>query len=468
MLAERPSLSSAVRAIAEEVLTASYDDIPAAELHQAKRLLLDTLGCALASRDCAAAQAVVASLDDLGGRPEATVLGTGERTSALNAILANGAMVRFLDLNDVQSSASRPGPRHGHNSEIYPVLLALCEREGGSGRDLLTAAWLSYEISTRFTESIPGRSLEFRGWNLDTRASFVVPLIAGRLLGLNADQIANAVGIALSRGLVLEVMDHPSEVNSMAKNLRYPLTAHLGVTAAYLARNGLTGPARALEGGDGFIERVLDGEYDLDHLLDPARQGQILHASMKRFAACFATHGHLNATLDLVTEHDLKPEQVTAVRIKTTTRGARHTGDPSRKHPQNKETADHSTYYVQAALITDRALGPAQYTPDHLFDPQINQLAELVTIEGDPDLDEVYPSAHVWIDLADGSTVDKYIGHPVGSPVNPLSDTQIEEKFTNLASAVLDPAATRAAIDAVWSIENSTDLTAFAAKFVGH
>ena len=106
MLAERPSLSSAVRSIAEEVLTVSYDDIPAAELHQAKRLLLDTLGCALASRDCAAAQAVVASLDDLGGRPEATVLGTGERTSALNAILANGAMVRFLDLNDVQSSAS--------------------------------------------------------------------------------------------------------------------------------------------------------------------------------------------------------------------------------------------------------------------------------------------------------------------------------------------------------------------------
>lgn len=106
MLAERPSLSSAVRSIAEEVLTVSYDDIPAAELHQAKRLLLDTLGCALASRDCAAAQAVVASLDDLGGLREATVLGTGERTSALNAILANGAMVRFLDLNDVQSSAS--------------------------------------------------------------------------------------------------------------------------------------------------------------------------------------------------------------------------------------------------------------------------------------------------------------------------------------------------------------------------
>ena len=115
------------------------------------------------------------------------------------------------------------------------MLLALGEREGASGRDLLLAAWLSYEISTRFTESIPGRSLEFRGWNLDTRASFVVPLIAGRLLGLDADQIANAVGIALSRGLVLEVMDHPSEVNSMAKP---PLSAD----RAPRGHRGLPGP----------------------------------------------------------------------------------------------------------------------------------------------------------------------------------------------------------------------------------
>ena len=91
----------------------------------------------------------------------------------------------------------------------------------------------------------------------------------------------------------------------------------------------------------------------------------------------------------------------------------------------------------------------------------------MVTIEGDPELDDVYPSAHVWIDLAYGTTVDKYIGHPVGSSENPLSDAQVEEKFTQLASAVLDPAAIRAAIDAVWAIEDSTDLTAFAAKFVG-
>jgi len=90
-----------------------------------------------------------------------------------------------------------------------------------------------------------------------------------------------------------------------------------------------------------------------------------------------------------------------------------------------------------------------------------------VEIEGDPELDDVYPSAHVWIDLADGTTVDKYIAHPVGSSQNPLSDTQVEEKFTQLASAVLDPEAIRAAIDAVWSVDTSTDLTAFATKFVG-
>ena len=141
-------------------------------------------------RDSAAAAALLNSLDDLDGKPEATVLVGGERTSALDALLLNGAMLRYLDLNDIGASRYAPGPRHGHNSEIFPVVLALAERQGQSGRDVLTAAWVGYELATRFTESITGRSFEARGWNLDTRASFVVPFVASRMLGLDAEQTA--------------------------------------------------------------------------------------------------------------------------------------------------------------------------------------------------------------------------------------------------------------------------------------
>jgi 2-methylcitrate dehydratase len=455
-----------VRGLAEEALARSYDDLPPDEVHQVKRLLLDSLACALPGRDSATAAALLASLDDLGGRAEATVWVGGERTTALTAALVNGAMLRYLDLNDVGSSPVAPGPRHGHNSEIFPIVLALAERQGRSGRDVLTAAWLGYEFSTRFTEAIQGRSFEARGWNLDTRASFVVPIVAGWLLGLDAERIEDAVGIALSRGMVLEVMDHPAEVNSMAKNLRYPLTGHLGVVATYLARHGLTGPDRALEGGDGFVERVLDGEFDYDHLLDRTPAARVMQAGMKRFAACFATHGHLHATLDLVLAHDLRPEQVASVHVRTTTRGARHTGDPSRRHPDNKETADHSSYYVQAALIVDRRLGPAQYGPEKLRDPRIHRIADRVTIEGDPAFDDIYPSARVTIRLTDGSEVERYVDHPLGHPANPFTDADIEAKFRDLAGPYLSDAAMERTIQEVWSLDRAPDLSGLLSHLV--
>lgn len=452
--------------LADEVAAASWSDLSDPEVHQLKRLLLDSLGCAVAGRDSATARALVASLDALGGAWEATVLVGGERTSALNAALVNGAMLRFLDLNDVQSSPIAPGPRHGHNSEIFPVALALGQRQRATGRDVLTAAWLGYELATRFTEAIPGGSFEARGWNLDTRASFVVPLVAGWLLGLPAKQLAHAVGIALSRGMVLEVLDHPAEVNSMAKNLRYPLTAHLGGMAAYLAAGGLTGPLRALEGGDGFVAQVLQGEFDYDRLLDRTPRQRVLAAGMKRFASCYATHGHLNATLDLVLAHDLRPEDIESVQVHTTTRGARHTGDPSRRFPTNKETADHSSYYVQAALIADRRLGPAQYAPERLADPQLRRLASAVSIEGDPDLDPVYPSARVALRLRDGRTLRRQVDHPVGHPANPLSDADVAAKFRELAGPRLGAAGADRAIAAVWDLDRCTDVSGFLEHFV--
>jgi len=254
-------------------------------------------------------------------------------------------------------------------------------------------------------------------------------------------------------------------VNSMAKNLRYPLTAHLGVVSTYLARGGLTGPARALEGGDGFVERVLDGDFDLEHLLDRTPVGRVMEAGMKRFAACYAMHGHLDATHDLVHEHDLRPEEVRSVHVRTTTRGARHTGDPSRRHPTNKETADHSSYYVQAALIVDRCLGPGQYGPDKFADPEIARLADNVTIEGDAELDSVYPSAVVTLTLADGSRVEKHIGYPLGHRDNPFADADIETKFRELTAPYLSAEAQQRAIDATWRLDAVDDMSAYLANF---
>jgi 2-methylcitrate dehydratase len=454
-----------VEQVAGAALETTYDGIPTDEIHQTKRLLLDTLSCAFGGLGSTTAAALRRAAPVLGNAPEATAIGGGGPQSALNALLINGALVRYLDMNDVQQSLAAPGPRHGHNSEFFPLVLALAERQRLSGRDVITASWLGYELSTRFTESVLGDSLESRGWNLDLRAAFVGPILAGRLLGLSPGQIESAVGTALSRGLLLEVIDSSQEVNSMAKNLRVPLGIYHGLVATYLAEAGLTGPARALEGRDGFIETVLGGDFDIAHLLDPSPRSAVNRAVMKRFAACFATHGHLSATLDLVAEHDLSPQDVTAVDIVTTPRGAGHTGDPGRRHPSNKETADHSSYYVTAAIVAFRELGPHQYDDALYNDSELHRLAEGVSIAADPEYASMYPAARVTMTLADGTRLERFVQRPPGHPDNPLTDSDIEAKLRSLAAGYVNDETLAEIIDATWRLEEFDDIRRYMRLF---
>jgi 2-methylcitrate dehydratase len=444
--------------VAEYASSFTAGDVQDSELHQTKRLLLDTLACAYGGLRSTTIGALRGASGAFGDHAECTIIGQPGRHSVLNGLLQNGAMVRFLDMNDVQRSPLAPGPRHGHNSEFFPLVLALGEKKGLSGSDVLVGAWTAYEISTRFTEAVTGDSLEHRGWNLDLRAAFVAPVVAGRMLGLAPATIQDAVGIALSRGMLLEVIDSSGEVNSMAKNLRVPLGIFNGVVATYLASAGVTGPSRALEGHDGFVETVLSGDFDLDHLTDRAPQGAVMRTVMKRFAACFATHGHLSATLELVTEQNLHLEDIEGVDIRTTTRGAGHTGDPGRTHPDNKETADHSSYYVTAALIRDRELGPDQYSDELYADPEIRRVASAVTMAAAPEYDDRYPAAAVTLRLRDGRSLERFVATPPGHPDNPLTDSDIEHKFKALSEGHLDDERAEAVIAATWRLEEFEDV----------
>lgn len=456
---------SLILKLADHVSQVSFADLPVEEIHQLKRLIIDSLGCIYGANDVVSVNILHAGLSAIDDSTREASLFRSDLppTSMLNAILVNGAMLRYLDLNDVQNSAAAPGNGHGHNSELLPPALAVAERERLSGRDLLLALWIGYEVSTRFTEAIKlaGPTLEKRGWNHDLRASLVVPVLIGRLLGLGSDAIAYGAGAAFSRGMVLGVVDHPEEASSMAKNLRFPWGAHLGTTAAYLAREGFTAPHQVLEGGGGFIDTVLDGSFDSQHLLNAEWGGRALQASIKQHAACFAEAGHLAATEILVREHDIQPDDVVSIHIETTTRGATHTGDPSRRHPPDKETADHSSYFTTAAVVVDRELGPAQYTPEKLRDPRIARIADLVTIEGAEEYDSLYPSSTVTIELADGQRVVQYVGQPPGSWQNPLTDDAVEAKFRALVRGRLTDEKADRWLEAVWDLERFTEIGEF-------
>ena len=169
------------RELAEYVQASSFDALPSDVVHHAKRLLLDTLGCALGGCSGDASKIIVALAEELNHPGEATIFGSGLRTSCTNAALANGAMVRYLDFNDTAFILHGDTYRTGyHPSEIIPAILALGEREHISGRDSLLAIVVGYDLSMAFLKGVTGGGMEKKGWNGDTRGAYMVPLVAGK------------------------------------------------------------------------------------------------------------------------------------------------------------------------------------------------------------------------------------------------------------------------------------------------
>jgi 2-methylcitrate dehydratase len=228
--------------LAEEVIRFKFNDLPPEVVHQAKRLVLDTLGCAIGGYSTDASRIMREVIVDLDGPKEATVVGSGMRTSCLNATLANGVMVRCLDYNDAVVMETETGERMGyHPSEVIPGILALGERQHITGKETLAAIVLGYDLSYRFLEAVFEPEMERRGWNGDTRGAYIMPLVAGKILGLNESQLANAMGISGSCHAVLGILDAEAEAYTMTKNLRFASMAHAGILSGRAAPEGKQG-----------------------------------------------------------------------------------------------------------------------------------------------------------------------------------------------------------------------------------
>jgi 2-methylcitrate dehydratase len=421
--------------LAEEVIRFKFEDIPPEVLLQTKRLVLDTIGCAMGGYSSQASAAMQKVILDLGGAEEATVVGSGLRSSCLNATLANGVMVRCLDYNDAVVMETETGYRMGyHPSEVIPGILALAEKKHLTGKDVITAIVLGYDLSYRFLEAVHEPEMERRGWCGDTRGAYMMPLVAGKLLGLNATQIANAMGISASCHAVLGILDAESEDYTMTKNLRFASMAHGGILAAMMAQKGFTGPTRVIEGQHGFMELILKGEFDLAKLTNPNTRFTVLGSSIKSVVADYSTHGHVTATLTLAKEHYINPEEIAQVRVRTSTRCARHTGDPIKKYPKNREAADHSSYYLTAITILDRQLGPDQFSPEKYSDPRVHHLIEKIVFEGDKAIDKIFfCGGSSEIIMKDGKRYYCEVQYPKGHPQNPMTDEEIIAKFKSMA-----------------------------------
>ena len=425
-----------------------YPDIGENAIREAKRYLLDSLGCAFGGyqqEDCRIAMEV---LEEIAGDGPCTVIGDGKRVDPVSAALANALMVRVMDYNDIywQQDPSHP-------SDIIPAAMALSERRDTDTLELIVGIVLGHEFEMRLCEAArPG--IRERGWHHATLTAFASPIVAGRMLGLDAERIQHAIGISASRHATLGAVT--AGKLTMMKNTVDPMATQSGVFAALLAEKGYTGPEHVIDGKEGLVH-CFGPEWDLDVLTEGlGASWRIERCGMKAFPTEALTHAPISATLDLVVGNDLAPEEIEKVRIRSLARAADILADPSKYDPRSKETADHSLPYVIAAAIAERNVTPAQFTPEKIADPTIRAQLDKVEVVADPEIEAVFPELQrviVTVSTTDGREFTEQLDYPKGDPRNPLTDAEIEAKFDALAAPVLSDVARERIKKAVWNLE---------------
>ena len=415
-----------------------YRDLPSDTVHEARRRMLDSVGCALggfAAEPCRIARNLAPALESLGS---ARILGTGQSTMPDMAAFANTAMIRYLDCND-----SFVSPGGGHPSDMLPAVLAAAEVAGASGCEAITALVLAYEVYGQFAARFATRE---KGWDQGLFIGPASACAAGKILGLREEQLAHA----MSMTVVSQVPLGQTRVGELSawKGCATAMAVRNGVFAALLARSGMEGPPEPFSGRYGLFEQVT-GELPLDGFGDARADVpfKLADTSIKYFPVQIHTQAGAAMALELRGEFDL--DDLERVHIRTYGVAVRNAaGEPEKWDPRTRETADHSLPYVVAAALTDGAVTPASFDEVRIADPRLRPLMRKVEVSEDPDATRAYPSqqrARMEIALRSGRRLTRAADYPKGHSRNPLSDTELEQKFLGLTAGVL-PRARQAAL----------------------
>ncbi len=443
--------------LAKFASTLAYDDIPDDARREAKRFLLDSIGCAIAALDNADMHHAHDYIQGLGGSPQATVIGYGTKTNLPNAALMNSLLIRAMDYNDIYW-VNDPA----HPSDIIPAALAPAEFNGLSGKDLIAGIVIVYELEMRFCHAAtPG--IREVGWHHASLTQFVSPLVAGRMLGLTVDQLVAAIGISGSSHFTLGGVVAGKLTNM--KNTADPLAVEAGVRAALLATTGYTGPVELFAGKEGVFEVISNVHWDADALTHGlGEEFLITKCGYKAFPTEALTHQPITAALELMAENRIDPRAVRKIVVKTTTRGADILSDPSKYDPQTKETADHSLPYCIAVAVANGNVLPSDFTAEAIRDPFVRSFLPKIKVVADPEIDALFPKvkrAVVTIATSDGRRFTKTEDHAKGRAERPMTDAELIAKFKANAGAAFPKSRLDEIVDAALGLEEIGDVRDF-------
>ncbi len=459
-----------------------YGDLPDAVVHEVKRRVLDSLGCALGAwnaRPCLVAHRMAKAVTMPHG---ATLWGTNHKTLPDLATFANGGLVRYLDFNDTYLSREP-----AHPSDNIPAIIAVGEAVGASGKQVIQAIALAYEVQCRLCDAA---ALRPRGWDHVTYGPFSSALSAAKLMKLSHKQTVQAVNLAGVANVALR-QTRVGDL-SMWKAYAFSNAARNGVFAAMLGQLGMAGPSPIFEGERGFM-KLVSGPLELVSFAaergQPARMGidpggtgpvperqssqfKILDTYIKRYPVEYHAQTAVEAALALraeliASEGARVIRQISDIEIGSYDVAIEIIGrDPEKWQPTTRETADHSLPYCVAASLLDGCMTLRAFGQKRMQNPIVRDLMKHIRVVQQPEFEGCYPKTlptRITVKTETGKTYTWQVDVPVGHPGNPMSDGDLEAKFRGLTAGRLNRSRMDRLVEFVWRLDRVRDIGALMA-----
>ena len=458
-------MDAPTRSIVEYATNLDYGALSRQSIEATTRHLIDSVACALGALDSRPARVAMNIASTAHSDFGASVFGLPHRTTPEYAAFANTVMVRHLDFNDTGIG--------GHPSDMIPVVLALAEPLHANGRDVIRAIHAEYEtVAALRRGGLTGYAIRRR--HIDQVQNVVGGAVgAGIMLGLDFDQMANAIALAIAPNIPMRVTR-----TGVLSDWKGCATAHasmMSVFAARLAAEGLTGPAEPFEGPAGLFDILGVESLGMEGIGLP-RNGlsAIESTGLKAYPADYNAHSALGAVLAL--RHQFRLEQIDRIRILLHWGGWHEIGGGQGDHeekwnPATRETADHSLPFLVAVALVDGAVTIESFSEDRIRDPALRPLMQKIEVAEDAEMERQHagelprwPSV-VEVMLEDGQCLRQHSGLPKGHPLNPLSDEELETKFRSMSDRALARDKGRKLLDTLWSLDRLDDIAELTDQF---
>jgi 2-methylcitrate dehydratase PrpD len=443
-----------------------FNDLSQEVIDRTKYLALDFVGLAARGNHFESSQPIHDFIRSHGGQGNGVVIGAEELSPLPQyAALANGAASHSLELDDVINEASlHPAVA------VFPTAFALSDAYGKSGKDLITAAVIGYEVMGQLGKALNPTRVYARGFHpTGVVGVFAAAATASKLMGLTVEQTVNALGIVGSQAAAsMEFLN----TGSWTKRLHPGWAAHNGIIAAELAKAGFTGPNSIIEGDKGFA-RAYSSDFDPNSLkaVYSNEDNFILKTSIKPHACCRYKQGPLDLVLDIVHTHDLKAADINRINVYIVQTGLPIVALPEdeKRNPQSSVDAQFSMHFGAAAAVLYRKTLLEQYDDNVVTLPDVKEMMNKVYCYRGEDLEKEFPTkwpARVEIETTKG-TFSARIDFPKGDPENPLSWDEMITKFNYVTAPVFDENQQKNLVKGIRTIEELAKVSTLSVLFKG-